>query len=134
MDVSYRWLARHVDLDGIAPEQLAEDLTLSTAEVEGVEPFAPQLSKVQVGHVLRREPHPGADKLSVCRVEVGAPEPLEIVCGAPNVASGQKVAVAQVGTRLPGSRSATSTTASGCCRTARRSGDPSPPRWASRTG
>ena len=43
MDVSYRWLARHVDLDGIAPEQLAEDLTLSTAEVEGVEPFAPQL-------------------------------------------------------------------------------------------
>ena len=102
MDVSYRWLARHVDLDGIAPEQLAEDLTLSTAEVEGVEPFAPQLSKVQVGHVLRREPHPGADKLSVCRVEVGAPEPLEIVCGAPNVASGQNVAVAQVGTRLPG--------------------------------
>jgi phenylalanyl-tRNA synthetase beta chain len=102
MLASYRWLARHVDLDGIPPEQLAEDLTLSTAEVEGIEPFAPQLSDVLVGHVVRREAHPDADKLSVCRVEVGAEEPLEIVCGAANVAPGQKVAVARVGTRLPG--------------------------------
>lgn len=104
MLVSYRWLARHVDLEGIDASQLAADLTLSTAEVEGVERFAPQLSDVVVGHVLEREPHPDADKLSVCRVDVGAADggALTIVCGAPNVARGQKVAVAVVGTTLPG--------------------------------
>ena len=72
MLISYRWLARHIDLTGIDPETLANDLTLSTAEVEGVEPFAPQLSRVRVGHVISREPHPDADKLSVCRVDVGS--------------------------------------------------------------
>lgn len=102
MYVSYRWLARHVDLDGIPPETLADDLTLSTAEVESIEPFAPQLSDVVVGHVASREPHPGADKLSVCQVDVAGAELLGIVCGAPNVAAGQKVAVARVGTTLPG--------------------------------
>ncbi len=101
MFVSMRWLARHVDLEGIKPEQLCEDLTLSTAEVEGLERFAPALDDVVVGHVLSREPHPDADKLSVCRVDVGGSETLSIVCGAPNVASGQKVAVAPVGTKLP---------------------------------
>ena len=57
-----------------------------------------------MGHVLERLPHPDADKLSVCRVDVGAAggAPLSIVCGAPNVAAGQKVAVAVVGTTLPG--------------------------------
>ncbi|MCP3917105.1 MAG: phenylalanine--tRNA ligase subunit beta [bacterium] len=102
MYVSYRWLSRHVDLTGIAPEQLAEDLTLSTAEVEGLEPFAAHLSDVTVGLVTERKQHEGADKLSVCTVDVGAGEPLQIVCGAPNVDSGQKVAVATVGTVLPG--------------------------------
>ncbi len=104
MYVSYRWLARHVDLSGIDAHQLADDLTLSTAEVEGVELFAPQLSDVVVGHVVSREAHPDADKLSVCKVDVGGGdgEPLQIVCGAPNVAAGQKVAVATVGTVLPG--------------------------------
>lgn len=106
MLISYRWLARHIDLTGIDPETLANDLTLSTAEVEGVEPFAPHLSLVRVGHVISRESHPDADKLSVCRVDVGNGESdhetLTIVCGAPNVAAGQKVAVATVGTVLPG--------------------------------
>jgi phenylalanyl-tRNA synthetase beta chain len=102
MFVSYRWLQRHVDLDGITPEQLATDLTLSTAEVEGLEPFAPTLSDVVVGHVLEREAHPDADKLGVCRVDIGDGEPLQIVCGAPNVRPGHRVAVATVGTRLPG--------------------------------
>ncbi|HKX46735.1 MAG TPA: phenylalanine--tRNA ligase subunit beta, partial [Planctomycetota bacterium] len=102
MRVSCRWLARHVDLDGTTPEQLAELLTLHTCEVEGVERFAPHLDAVTVGHVLAREKHPDADKLSVCRVTLGAGEPLQIVCGAPNVAAGQKVAVATVGTALPG--------------------------------
>ncbi len=102
MLVSYRWLERHVDLDGIEPHRLADDLTLSTAEVEGIERFAPWLSDVIVGEVLERDAHPDADKLSLCRVDVGQDEPLQIVCGAPNVAAGQKVAVATVGTVLPG--------------------------------
>ena len=100
MDVSYRWLQRHVDLEGISPEQLADDLTMSTAEVEGVEPFLPHLADVTVGYVQERAQHPGADKLSVCSVDLGGGDPLQIVCGAPNVDAGQKVAVAVVGTRL----------------------------------
>jgi phenylalanyl-tRNA synthetase beta chain len=104
MRISCRWLARHVDLAGITPAQLAEDLTLSTAEVEGLEPFAPELAAVTVGHVLERERHPNADRLSVCRVDVGRGEPLQIVCGAPNVRAGQRVAVATVGTLLAGER------------------------------
>lgn len=102
MLISYRWLERHVDLTGITPEQLAEDLTLSTCEVEGIEPFAPHLGAVKVGHVISREKHPDADKLSVCTVDVGEGEPLQIVCGAPNVREGLRVAVATVGTVLPG--------------------------------
>lgn len=105
MFVSLRWLARHVDLTGITPEQLADDLTLSTAEVEGLERFAPQLHDVVVGHVLACDPHPEAEKLSVCTVDVGSAgtgESLTIVCGAPNVAAGQRVAVAMIGTSLPG--------------------------------
>jgi len=102
MKASLRWLARHVDLAGIAPETLCDDLTLSTAEVEGLERFAPATGDVVVGHVAARERHPDAEKLSLCRVDVGAGEPLSIVCGAPNVAAGQKVAVAKIGTKLPG--------------------------------
>ncbi|QDU84866.1 Phenylalanine--tRNA ligase beta subunit [Planctomycetes bacterium Pla163] len=106
MLISYRWLARHVDLEGLDAHRVAELLTLHTAEVEGVEPFAPALSEVVVGHVLERVQHPDADKLGVCRVDVGAhaggTEPLQIVCGAPNVAAGQKVAVARIGSVLPG--------------------------------
>ncbi len=102
MKISTRWLARHVDLTGVEVDELARLITLHVAEVEGVDRFAPHLADVTVGHVLEREPHPDADKLGVCRVDVGAPEPLSIVCGAPNVAAGQKVAVATVGTVLPG--------------------------------
>ena len=102
MFISMKWLARHVDLTGITPEQLADDLTLSTCEVEGIERFAPHMSDVVVGHVLEREPHPDADKLGVARVDVGGDEPLQIVCGAPNLAPGQRVAVATIGTVLPG--------------------------------
>jgi phenylalanyl-tRNA synthetase beta chain len=102
MKVSVRWLERHIDLSGITPEQLCDDLTLSTAEVEGLERFAPQLADVVVGHVKERVQHPDADKLSVCTVDVGQGDPLTIVCGAQNVDTGQKVAVATIGTVLPG--------------------------------
>ncbi len=102
MLISTRWLARHVDLSGVTPQALCEALTLSTAEVEGLERFAPHLSEVVVGHVTERDSHPDADKLSVCKVDVGDGEPLQIVCGAPNVRAGLKVAVARIGTNLPG--------------------------------
>jgi phenylalanyl-tRNA synthetase beta chain len=103
--ISYRWLARHVDLGGLAPEEVANDLTIHTAEVEGLERFAPWLSDVVVGHVLERAKHPDADKLSLCKVDVGPRgegQAVQIVCGAPNVAQGQRVAVALPGTTLPG--------------------------------
>ncbi len=102
MHVSYRWLCRHVDVRDVHPEEIARDLTLRTAEVEGVHPFAPVLDDVVVGHVVERAKHPDADKLSVCRVDVGEGDPLSIVCGAPNVRAELKVAVAKVGTVLPG--------------------------------
>jgi len=93
MKVSLRWLSRYVDLDDKTPQQVLLDLTMSTAEVEGVEEFAGGIEDVVVGHVLAREKHPDADKLSVTRVDVGAGAPLQIVCGAQNVAAGQTVAV-----------------------------------------
>ncbi|MBL8857970.1 MAG: phenylalanine--tRNA ligase subunit beta [Planctomycetes bacterium] len=102
MHISYRWLGRHVDLTGISPQKVAEDLTLSTAEVEGLTRFLPHLSKTVVGLVVERDKHPDADKLSVCKLDVGTGELQQIVCGAPNVAAGQKVCVALPGTELPG--------------------------------
>jgi phenylalanyl-tRNA synthetase beta chain len=102
MLISYSWLQRHVDLSGIDPQTLGQDLTLSTAEVEGIEAFAPHLADVTVGLVKSREQHPDADKLGVCMVDVGGEEDLQIVCGAPNVGAGIRVAVATVGTLLPG--------------------------------
>ena len=102
MRISYRWLNRHVDLTDLSAAAVADLLTRHVAEVDGVAPFAPALGQVKVGLVLEREPHPNADRLGLCRVDLGDGEPLAIVCGAPNVAAGQKVAVATVGTVLPG--------------------------------
>ncbi len=102
MHLSYRWLARHVDLTGISPEEVVKNLTLSTCEVESLARFAPHLSDVTVGFVAERAKHPDSDHLSVCKVDIGAGELLQIVCGAANVAAGQKVPVATVGTTLPG--------------------------------
>lgn len=102
MKISYRWLNRHVDLAGVSPERVAELLTLHTAEVDSVTRFAPALDAVTVGHVHSRARHPDADKLSVCQVDLGTGQLAQIVCGAPNVAQGQKVAVATPGSVLPG--------------------------------
>ena len=102
MLISYRWLGRHIDLDGLSPQDVVDSYMTHTAEVEGLEPFAPHLSAVTVGHVVEREKHPGADKLNVCKVDLGDGELRQIVCGAPNVDRGQNVAVATVGAVLPG--------------------------------
>jgi phenylalanyl-tRNA synthetase beta chain len=100
MRVALGWLGEWIDLPS-SQEELEERLTFAGIEIEGVERLGPDLSAVRVGHVVERRGHPDADRLSVCRVDVGDGEPLEIVCGAPNVAAGQKVAVAPVGTVLP---------------------------------
>lgn len=102
MFVSYKWLQEYVDLSGITAEQLAEQITKSGIEVEGIEKKSEGLKGVVIGHVLEKEQHPNADKLNVCQVDLGGESPVQIVCGAPNVDKGQKVAVATVGAVLPG--------------------------------
>ena len=101
MFVSYKWLQEYVDLSGISADELAEKITKSGIEVEGVEKKSEGLKGIVIGHVVEREPHPNADKLNVCQVDLGT-ETVQIVCGAPNVDKGQKVAVATVGAVLPG--------------------------------
>lgn len=102
MFVSYKWLSEYVDLDGMPAKELAEKITRSGIEVEGVEVLGEGIKGVVIGHVLEKEQHPNADKLNVCQVDIGEEEPVQIVCGAPNVDKGQKVAVAKVGAVLPG--------------------------------
>ena len=99
MKISLDWLGDYVDHDS-SPESLADLLTMAGLEVEDIERRGASLDGVVVGHVLEAEAHPNADRLTLCRVDVGAEEPVQIVCGAPNVAAGQKVPVATVGTTL----------------------------------
>ncbi len=107
MRLPLSWMRDHVD-PGLDPDELAERLTRSGTKVEAVERRgAPvvngNLSSFRVGRVLSAEPHPNADRLRLCRVDVGGGEPpRQIVCGAPNVAAGQTVAVALPGAVLPG--------------------------------
>ena len=93
------WLRSFVN-PPMTTEALAHALTMSGIEVEGMVPAAPPFTKVVVGHVLEVAKHPDADRLNVCRVDVGTGEPLTIVCGAPNVAPGIKVPAALVGAEL----------------------------------
>jgi len=102
MKISIDWLKDFVDIDQ-TPEELDHLLTMSGLEVEGVEKFETVkggLKGVVIGEVLTCEKHPNAEKLSITTVDVGETEILPIVCGAPNVAAGQKVFVATVGTIL----------------------------------
>ncbi|MFB1080473.1 phenylalanine--tRNA ligase subunit beta [Jeotgalibacillus sp. JSM ZJ347] len=102
MFVSYKWLEDYIDLSGVTPDELAEKITRSGIEVEGVEIPADGIKNVVIGHVVSCEKHPEADKLNICQVDVGEEENVQIICGAPNVGEGQKVAVAKVGAVLPG--------------------------------
>jgi phenylalanyl-tRNA synthetase beta chain len=103
MKVSLQWLRELVANDGalLEPEQLAERLSIAGFEVEAIEDQAAASAGVVVGFVQTCEPHADANKLSVCQVQIGADQPLQIVCGAANVRSGIHVAVAPVGTHLP---------------------------------
>ncbi len=102
MKISYNWLKEYVNID-LSPEEASVILTDTGLEVEGlhkIEGVKGGLNGVVVGEVLTCEKHPDADRLNVTTVNVGGEEPLQIVCGAPNVAVGQKVIVATVGCTL----------------------------------
>lgn len=99
MRVSYLWLKNLVDFS-LSPKELAELLTMDGLEVESLEPVGPELEGVYVGEVLEVHPHPNADKLTLCKVNLGE-KVVEVVCGAPNVAVGQKIAYVGAGTTLP---------------------------------
>ena len=101
MKLSEQWLREWVDPD-VDTLALAEQLTMAGLEVDGIEPCAPLLDGVVVGHVLDKQSHPDADRLSLCQVDVGAQEALQIVCGAANVRTGGAYPVATIGTQLPG--------------------------------
>jgi phenylalanyl-tRNA synthetase beta chain len=101
MKVSVKWLRELVELD-MDVAALADALTMGGLEVEEVAPVAADFSGIVVGHVKSVAPHPNADKLRVTEVDAGTGELLQIVCGAPNVAAGQKVPCALIGAKLPG--------------------------------
>ncbi len=102
MKISYHWLKEYLPIER-KPEEISDILTDIGLEVEGLDSFERVkggLKGVVVGHVLTCEQHPNADRLKVTTVDVGGETPLNIVCGAPNVAAGQKVLVATIGTEL----------------------------------
>jgi phenylalanyl-tRNA synthetase beta chain len=101
MKFSERWLREWVD-PPVDTAGLVRQLTMAGLEVDGTAPAAPAFSSVVIGRVESVARHPDADKLSVCRVDVGAADSLDIVCGAPNVYEGMKAPVALVGGELPG--------------------------------
>src|SRR2546422_9533749 len=103
MRIPISWLREYVDVD-LTPEQLAERLTLLGMEVQGVERWGAEWRSVVVGELLTVDKHPRADRLSLATVTVGDGVPLEIVCGATNIAPGQRVPVALPGAELPGGR------------------------------
>lgn len=101
MIFSEKWLREWVN-PAIDTQTLAEQISMAGLEVDGLEPVAGEFSGVVVGHVVECGQHPDADKLRVTKIDVGADELLDIVCGAPNCRQGLKVAVACVGAVLPG--------------------------------
>ena len=99
MKFSEKWLREWVD-PPVSTEELVEQLTMAGLEVDSVEPAAAGLEALLVGEVLSVDKHPDADKLRVCQVSIGDGNPLQIVCGAPNVEAGGKYPLAPVGARL----------------------------------
>ena len=100
MRVSLNWLQEFVDIN-MSPEELGKVLTIAGFELEELIDLRANADGVVVGKVIERDKHPNADKLSVCKVDIGADEPLSIVCGASNVRADIFVPVATVGTYLP---------------------------------
>lgn len=101
MLISKEWLETYVNLD-VSVEALAERITRTGIEVDDIQDFTKDIKNLVVGYVEDIAPHPDADKLNICQVNIGEDAPVQIVCGAPNVGAGQTVIVAKVGGRLPG--------------------------------
>jgi len=101
MKFNEQWLREWVNPE-VSTDDLTVQLTMSGLEVDAVEPVAPEFSGVVVGEIISVSPHPEADKLQICQVNVGADEPLSIVCGASNVCVGMFVPTACIGAILPG--------------------------------
>jgi phenylalanyl-tRNA synthetase beta chain len=112
MQFSEAWLRAYVD-PPIGSDELAARLTMAGLEVEEAVPVAPPFTGVVVARVLNVQRHPNADKLALCEVDAGGGRTLSIVCGAPNVAAGQRVPCALDGARLPGGREIRTTTVRG---------------------
>lgn len=101
MLISNEWLKDYVDA-GVKVEDLAERITRTGIEVDDMIDYTKDIKNLVVGYIQSKEKHPDADKLNICQVDIGEEEPVQIVCGAPNVDAGQHVIVAKVGGRLPG--------------------------------
>lgn len=101
MRVSYKWLQEYVDIP-VSPADLADRLTAHGLTVEGYEDPGAEVSKVYTGKITKIQPHPNADKLVVCSINIGDPEDIQIVTGAANVGENDIVPVAVVGARLAG--------------------------------
>ena len=102
MNISYNWLKEYVDFD-LTPDEVAAALTsigLETGSVEEVQTIKGGLEGLVIGEVLTCEAHPNSDHMHITTVNLGQGEPVQIVCGAPNVAAGQKVVVATLGAKL----------------------------------
>ncbi|MCU5745698.1 phenylalanine--tRNA ligase subunit beta [Staphylococcus sp. SQ8-PEA] len=101
MLISKEWLEDYVSIDEPI-EELAEKITRTGIEVDDITDLTQDIKNLVVGYIIDKQPHPNADKLNICQVDLGESEPVQIVCGAPNVQRGQFVIVAKVGGRLPG--------------------------------
>jgi phenylalanyl-tRNA synthetase beta chain len=101
MKLSKLWLREWVNFS-LTEQELADQLTMAGLEVDAVNPVSGEFTHVIVAEVLSTKPHPDADKLTLCEVNVNADKPLKIVCGAANVRPGLKVALAMIGAMLPG--------------------------------
>lgn len=102
MLVSYKWLNEYLDLTAIAPKDLADKMSVTGIEVEGITVPEEGLKKIVVGEVVECIDHPDSDHLHICQVNIGEAELSQIVCGAPNVKAGIKVIVALPGSRITG--------------------------------
>ena len=101
MKFSESWLREWVN-PALSSDELAHQITMAGLEVDGVDPVAGEFTGVIIGEVVECGPHPDADKLQVTKIDIGAEELIDIVCGASNCRAGLKVAVATVGAVLPG--------------------------------
>ena len=102
MNTSLKWIKDLVPGLSVSPQEYADAMTLSGTKVEGYEAFDKDLARIVVGQIQEITKHPDADKLVVCQVDIGEPEPVQIVTGAPNVKQGQKVPVVLDGGRVAG--------------------------------